>query len=201
MIMILEQFIYNKRKTFTYNQYRDFIQQLVKEQSTSGNEKTEERINFTLLNDRRMKRLEKTIIVPNGIQKKLSQFKTNVTWLVVVETWCADGAQVLPVINKMAELNKGIDLKIVLRDDNETLMDQFLTNGARAIPKLIMIDNQTEEVIGTYGPRPSTVVKIVDDFKRLHGKITPEFKEDLQHWYNKDKGQTIMEDLMGLLQL
>ncbi len=199
--MVLEHLTYNKQKTFTYNQYRDFIQQLVENQSTSGNEKTEERINFTLLNDRRMKRLEKTIIVSDDIQKKLFQFKTNVTWLVVVETWCADGAQVLPVINKMAELNTGIDLKIVLRDDNETLMDQFLTNGARAIPKLIMIDKQTQEVIGTYGPRPSTVVKIVDDFKQLHGKITPEFKEDLQRWYNKDKGQTIMEDLIGLLQL
>lgn len=199
--MVLEHLTYNKQKTFTYNQYRDFIQQLVENQYTSGKEKTEERINFTLLNDRRMKRLEKTIIVSDDIQKKLSQFKMNVTWLVVVETWCADGAQVLPVLNKMAELNKGIDLKIVLRDDNETLIDQFLTNGARAIPKLIMIDKKTEEVIGTYGPRPSTVTKIVEDFKQLHGKITPEFKEDLQRWYNKDKGQTIMEDLMGLIQL
>lgn len=199
--MELQLLIYNKQKTFTYNQYRDFIQQLVENHSTSGNEKTEERINFTLLNDRRMKRLEKTIIVSDDIQKKLSQFKINATWLVVVETWCADGAQVLPVINKMAELNDGIDLKIVLRDENETLMDQFLTNGARAIPKLIMIDNQTQEVIGTYGPRPSTVVKIVEDFKQLHGKITPEFKEDLQRWYNNDKGQTIMEDLIRLLQI
>ena len=199
--MVLEHLTYNKQKTFTYNQYRDFIQQLVENQYTSGKEKTEERINFTLLNDRRMKRLEKTIIVSDDIQKKLSQFKMNVTWLVVVETWCADGAQVLPVLNKMAELNNGIDLKIVLRDDNETLMDQFLTNGARAIPKLIMIDKQTEEVIGTYGPRPSTVTKIVEDFKQLHGKITHEFKEDIQRWYNKDKGQTIMEDLMSLMQL
>ena len=199
--MVLEHLTYNKQKTFTYNQYRDFIQQLVENQSTSGNDKTEERTNFTLLNDRRMKRLEKTIIVSDDIQKKLSQFKIKVTWLVVVETWCADGAQVLPVLNKMAKLNKVIDLKIVLRDDNETLMDKFLTNGARAIPKLIIIDKQTKEVIGTYGPRPSTVTKIVEDFKQLHGKITPEFKEDLQRWYNKDKGQTIMEDLMSLMQL
>lgn len=199
--MVLEHLTYNKQKTFTYNQYRDFIQQLVENQSTSGKEKTEERINFTQLNDRRMKRLEKTILVSDDIQNKLSQFKTNVTWLVVVETWCGDGAQVLPVINKMAELNTRIDLKIVLRDDNETLMDQFLTNGARSIPKLIIIDKQTDEVIGTYGPRPSTVAKIVEDFKQLHGKITPEFKEDLQRWYNKDKGQTIMEDLMSLMKL
>lgn len=199
--MVLEHLTYNKQKTFTYNQYRDFVQQLVENQSTSGNEKTEERINFTQLNDRRMKRLDKTIIVSDDIQKKVSQFNENVTWLVVVETWCGDGAQVLPVINKMAELNTGIDLKIVLRDDNETLMDQFLTNGARSIPKLIIINKQTDEVIGTYGPRPSTVTKIVEDFKQLHGKITPEFKEELQRWYNKDKGQTIMEDLMSLMKL
>ena len=199
--MVLEHLTYNKQKTFTYNQYRDFIKQLVENHSTSGNEKTDERINFTQLNDRRMKRLEKTIIVSEDIQKKVSQFNTNVTWLVVVETWCGDGAQVLPVINKMAELNTGIDLKIVLRDNNETIMDQFLTNGARSIPKLIIINKQTEEVIGTYGPRPSIVTKIVEDYKQLHGKITPEFKEELQRWYNKDKGQTIMEDLMSLMKL
>ena len=80
-------------------------------------------------------------------------------------------------------------------------MDQFLTNGARAIPKLIMIDSESEEVLGTFGPRPSAITKIVEDYKRIHGKITPEFKEDIQHWYNKDKGQTIMEDLMSLLKV
>ena len=54
--MVLEHLIYNKQKTFTYNQYRDFIQKLVENHSTSGNEKTEERINFTMLNERRIKK-------------------------------------------------------------------------------------------------------------------------------------------------
>jgi len=199
IIMVIEKSICNSQKCYSYIQYRNFIQQLVENHSTSGNEKSEELINITMLNDRRMKRLEKTIHVPDDIIKKLSQFIGNVTWLVIVESWCADGAQVLPVIQKIAELNDGIKLKIVLRDDNETLIDQFLTNGSRAIPKLIMIDNKTEEVIDTYGPRPSAVAKIVEDYKLIHGRITPEFKEELQHWYNKDKGQTIMEDLTRLL--
>lgn len=197
--MVTEKSICNLQKCYSYTQYRNFIQQLVENHSTSGNEKSEDLVNITMLNDRRMKRLEKTIHVPDDIIKRLSQFIGNVTWLVIVESWCADGAQVLPVIQKIAELNDGIKLKIVLRDDNETLIDQFLTNGARAIPKLIMIDNTTDEVMSTYGPRPSAVIKIVEDYKLIHGKITPEFKEDLQRWYNKDKGQTIMEDLMRLL--
>ena len=29
--------------------------------------------------------------------------------------------------------------------------------------------------------------------------LTPEFKEDLQHWYNKNKGQNIIEDITGVL--
>ena len=146
-----------------------------------------------------MRRLEKTINVPENLKERLSLFKGNVSWLVIVESWCADGAQVLPVIQKMAELNEGIHLKIYLRDNNDALMNQFLTNGARAIPKLIMIENSTMEVLASYGPRPSVVTKIVEDFKLTHGRITSEFKEDLQRWYNKDKGQTIMEDLLELL--
>ena len=197
--MLLEQLKCTKQKCLSYGEYRNYIQQLVENQSTSGNEKTEERINFTMLNDRRMKRLEKTITVPETIKERLSRFNEKVTWLVLVETWCGDAAQVLPVIQKIAELNDGIRLRVLLRDKNEALMDQFLTNGARAIPKLIMIDSNTEEVIDTFGPRPSAITKIVEDYKRIHGKITPEFKEEIQRWYNNDKGQTIMEDLMSLL--
>lgn len=198
--MMIEQLKCKKqKKCLSYNEYRNYIQQLVDNRSTSGNEKSEERINYTILNDRRMKRLEKTINVPETIKERLSLFNGKVTWMVIVESWCADAAQVLPVIQKIAELNEGIRLRVLLRDKNETLMDQFLTNGARAIPKLIMIDTDSEEVIDTFGPRPSAITKIVEDYKLTHGKITPEFKEDIQRWYNKDKGQTIMEDLLGLL--
>ena len=197
--MLLEQLKCTNQKCLSYNDYRNYIQQLVENQSTSGKEKSQDHINFTMLNDRRMNRLEKTITVPENIKERLSIFNGKVTWLVLVESWCGDAAQVLPVIQKIAELNEGIRLRVLLRDKNEALMDQFLTNGARAIPKLIMIDSESEEVIDTFGPRPSAITKIVEDYKRIHGKITQEFKEDIQRWYNKDKGQTIMEDLMSLL--
>lgn len=197
--MDINQSLCIEQKCFSYSQYRNFIKQLVEQQNTSGNEKSEEQINFTKLNERRMKRLDKTVDVPEDIKIRLSKYYGDVTWLVIVESWCADGAQVLPIISKIADLNDGIKLKIVLRDDNEALMDDFLTNGARAIPKLIMIDNKTEKVINTYGPRPSSLTKIVDDYKLINGRLTPEFKEDIQRWYNLDKGQTIMEDLLQLL--
>ena len=88
----------------------------------------------------------------------------------------------------------------MLRDDNEGLMNQFLTNGSKSIPKLIMIDTDSLKVIASYGPRPSTATAMVENYKKEHGQLTPEFKEDLQRWYNKDKGKTTIDDLTKLLE-
>ena len=70
----------------------------------------------------------------------MSQLKDNFTLLVLAEGWCGDAAQILPVINKIAEYSSLIDLKVVCRDENPELMDQFLTNGSKSIPKVIIID-------------------------------------------------------------
>jgi len=187
------------QKGMTYLEYRDLVAALVASGTTSGSEKTEINANYTLLNDRRMKRWDKTLKVPMAIEKKLKNYKEPVTWLVIMESWCADGAHTLPVLNKLAELNDKIHLKIVLRDENPALMQAFLTHGARAIPKLIMVDDKTGDVISTYGPRPSEATSFVNRFKAKYGELTPEFKEDLQHWYNNDKGQNIMEDIVDVL--
>jgi hypothetical protein len=78
-------------------------------------------------------------------------------------------------------------------------MDRFLTNGGKSIPKLIMIDVDTNEVANTFGPRPSEATAMVEDFKSNHGSLTDEFKAQLQAWYNKNKGENIIEDLLLLL--
>ena len=148
-----------------------------------------------------MKRWDKTIKVSHEVVDKVVGFKHNVTWLVLTESWCGDAAHIIPVLHKIAELNKNIDLKLILRDENDALMSRFLTNGGRAIPKLIMIDNESGEVLNTYGPRPTEATQLVNEYKDLHGQLTPEFKEDLQHWYNKNKGQNIIDDLITLLEV
>jgi len=188
-------------KGISYQDYRTLVRDLVEQGSTTGNEKTEALANYTMLNDRRMKRWDKTIKISEEIKDKVSSLKGNMTWLVILESWCGDAAHVIPVLNKLSELSENIDLKLVFRDENEALMDQFLTNGGRAIAKLIMIDNTTGEVVNTYGPRPSEATQMVNDYKAKHGALTPEFKEDLQGFYNKNKGQNIINDVMTLLAL
>lgn len=187
------------KKGMSYSEYRNLVEVLVNEKSTTGDSKTEALIEYTKLNDRRMKRWDKTLKTPENLKDKITALESKVTWLVITESWCGDAAHVVPVINKVAKLNENISLKVVLRDDNDALMNQFLTNGSKSIPKLIMLDDETNEVVSTYGPRPHTATKMVADFKEEHGALTPEFKEDLQAWYNKDKGQSALEDLTEML--
>ena len=200
-ILVTDIITESLKRTMSYQEYRDLVKQLVIEESTTGNEKTEALANYTMLNDRRMKRWDKTLKISEEIKEKVSNFYGNVTWLVITESWCGDAAHIIPALNKIAELSQNIELKLVLRDQNEALMDQFLTNGGRSIAKLIMIDNKTGDVLNTYGPRPTAATKLVIDYKETHGELTPEFKEDLQSWYNKDKGQNVMSDVLKMLNL
>lgn len=186
------------QRSMSYAAYRQLVKQLVAERSNTGIEKSEALADYTLLNDKRMNRWDKTLKLSEETLSRLTQFNQNITWLVLTESWCGDAAHIVPVLNKVAE-TININFRVVLRDDNLDLMNMFLTNGAQSIPKLIMIDNQTGDVINTYGPRPHKATQMVNDYKAKYGAITPEFKEDLQTWYNKDKGQNIIQDLTEIL--
>lgn len=196
--IIIEESLNN---SMSYNEYRLLMAELVKNQSTTGLDKSVDMVAYTVLNEQRMKRWDKTIKVSAEAQEKIASFKREVTWLVLTESWCGDAAHVNPVINKVAELSPNIDLKFVLRDENDALMQQFLTNGGKSIPKLIMFDRTSGEVLGTFGPRPAAATQLVRDYLAEHGMITEEFKEILQGWYNKDKGQSTISDLLNILEL
>ncbi|SEK91201.1 Thioredoxin [Aquimarina amphilecti] len=193
---LIEEGIHN---SYSYQEYRNIVSNLLAEGKSTGHEQSDALTNYSMLNDRRMKRLDKTIKISEAIADTVSKAETNITWLVLTEGWCGDAAQSLPVINKLSEMNEGIDFRVVSRDDNDALMNNFLTNGGKSIPKLIAYNKDTQEVINTWGPRPSVATKMVNDYKEIHGGLDPQFKQDLQVWYNKDKGQNVAEDLVKLL--
>lgn len=184
-----------------YTEYREQMRNLVANNKSTGVLQTDALANYTMLNDKRMKRLDKTTKLPDATISKIKQVTAKTTWLVLTESWCGDAAQSMPVMQKFAEQNSKIDVKVILRDENLELMNHFLYNNTLSIPRLIAFNEDTQEVIGDWGPRPSKLTKIVENFKAKNGSLTPEFKQELQVWYNKDKGNTIIEDLTQLLAL
>lgn len=185
-------------KSILYSDYLTLINSFAKAYKTSGFEQSKNHVEYTKLNASRMRRIERSVQFSD---EQLAPFRINdqkQTWLVITETWCGDGGQIIPVLNKITENIPRIDLRIVFRDENRELMDLFLTNESRSIPKLILL-NEDFEVVNTWGPRPEVAAKMVADYKLRHGVPDAEFKAELQRWYNEDKGNGILKDLTEIV--
>lgn len=98
------------------------------------------------------------------------------------------------------ESNVKIEMKLVLRDENVELMNHFLTNKGKAIPKLIIIDKATGAVVADWGPRPQGAVDLIENYKEKFGVIGETAKADLQLWYLHDKGVSTQNEIIQLLE-
>lgn len=186
-------------KAVSYETYRNLIDKYEAEGKSSAKEQTEELVYYTALNQKRYKRLDKTIEIPEEKAQFFINYPKSVCLLVITESWCGDAAQIVPVVYKIAELNPKITMKLVFRDENEELMNLFLTNGGKAIPIVVFLDLE-DKVLAHWGSRPSVAAKMVEEEKAKNGKLSPEFKEELQRWYNQDKGATIVDDFKKILE-
>ncbi|WP_309641881.1 thioredoxin family protein [Flavobacterium sp.] len=183
----------------SYAKYRTIVSELLAQGKVSGHQQSEDLIHYTELNEARMNRLDKKMVIAEDNIQKLLQLKKQYTWLVLSEGWCGDAAQLLPIMNKMAAFSQHIDLKIVFRDEHELLMNQFLTNGNKAIPKLIVLDNTTEKVLGNWGARPKGATQLIKSYKQQYGVIDETAKKELQLWYLHDKGISTQNEIVELM--
>lgn len=188
------------KNAYSYEGYRKHIKTLITNGQSTSIQDDSALYNYSKMNDKRMDRLDKTLKVAEETAKSVQNLNNPVTFLVIAEGWCGDAAQVVPVLQKIAESSDYISLKIVLRDENEALMNQFLTNGSKSIPKIILLDADNT-VIDSWGPRPSIATTMVLNYKKQNGGLDAEFKKNLQVWYNKDKGNNTQKDILNLLKL
>ncbi len=143
-------------------------------------------------------RIPKTLKINETFATALANKTTHHTWLVISEPWCGDASQIVPVLNAIAAQSNGtITLKIVLRDANLELMDMHLTNGGRAIPKLLII-NDEDTIVTTWGPRPAAAQALIIEVKADPVRAD-NYQEHLHTWYAKDKQQTLLQELIKLL--
>ena len=185
----------------TYEEYRQLIDDLLAEGKTTGPKQSEAMTHYTEMNVTRMKRLDKRMKLNESLQLQLAAIEVPQIWLVISEGWCGDAAQTVPIMAAMANESANIEMKLILRDDNLEVMDAYLTNGARAIPKLIILDANTLEELGTWGPRPAPAQELLYEYKSNPDETYAEFSKRLQIWYARDKTQTTQQELEGLLKV
>jgi hypothetical protein len=185
-------------KAITAEEYEHLMAGFAEKGLSSGAQQ-EDLIYYTKLNAQRSKRVRKQAVISNGMQQVLSSLPPQ-KWLVITETWCGDAASSVPIIFSYAAHAPQVELGVVFRDENTELIDLFLTNGGRSIPKLIGLDEHFTPTFD-WGPRPSGAQHLFLEWKRNPGDMPYQnFQVQLQKWYNEDKGKSLEKELMALLQ-
>lgn len=185
-------------KSMTYAEYIKLLDDLLLDGKTTGTNQSEAMFNYGKLNRQRIHRLEKTVKLNDALIEKARNNEREMIWLIITEGWCGDAAQNIPTIEKIAAENDLIETRYVLRDENLALMDAYLTNNARSIPKLIALDAETLEEIGTWGPRPQAAMNLFHDLKK-QGLEKSDIMEKIQRWYLQDKEKSLQTEFENLL--
>ena len=184
----------------SYPAYRSHLTDLLAKGLTTGPNQGEFYLKIANLNQRRMDRLDRRTQLTSELTEAVGSLKKSYILLVLTEGWCGDAAQILPVLNKAAEASNKLDLQLIFRDEHLDLMDLYLTDNGRSIPKVLVLDAATKEVVTHWGPRPAHAQKLSMDYK-YHPEPKPTYEAhhmELHAWYTKDKTVATQEELAAL---
>ncbi len=177
----------------TFNQYLDLFHEILTSEKVTPPYDNVDYFHYTELNQKRQERwLKKGVILPD-LENKIKSIDKVQNWVLITEPWCGDAAHIVPFIGKLAELNSKIKLNVQLRDSDSEI-DNYLTNGGKSIPILIVRDEEHKDLI-FWGPRPVEAQKIHLD-NLTSDKTAEEKKVELQKWYNSDQGKGLQKELL-----
>lgn len=182
---------------YAYDEFRQLGKDLLSQNKTTGSNHSEMYLHYSNLNDKRMDRIDKTTTINDDLVAALRAIKRPMVWVILTELWCGDAAQNVPVFAKMADASKArVRLSLLLRDENPEVMDAYLTNGGKSIPKLIALDAETREELFTWGPRPKEAQQILKDFRDAGSPEDVDYKLEIQKWYIKDHSQGLQNEFL-----
>jgi hypothetical protein len=113
--------------------------------------------------------------------------------LVIAEDWCGDASSTIPVVAKLVDQVPSLELRVLRRDENPEVMDQYLTNGSRSIPIVIALDDDFRE-LGHWGPRPRELQAWVMANRGSVPKA--ELYPKIRQWYARDHGESTVREVL-----
>lgn len=179
-----------------FKEYQAYFQNILQSENPAPPYDNPDYFNYTKLNWSRMNRWLKTGLLSDQLRTTIERLESQ-QWIIITEPWCGDAAHSVPFLEMAAGRNDKISVSYELRDSEPFRINDYLTNGSKSIPKLIVRDKEANE-LGVWGPRPA-------DCQVLYNKLVADkadfetVKTTLQHWYNADGGKGVQEELLKLL--
>ncbi|MCE3226260.1 MAG: thioredoxin family protein [Bacteroidetes bacterium] len=185
-------------KAMSYTEYRLLIDSLLEQNKTTGTDQSDDMIHYAKLNQQRMQRHEKNIVISDELKSTISSINKKIIFLVLTEGWCGDAAQNVPLFHFIEKHSSNIELKLLLRDENLDIMNQYLTDGSKSIPKLICLEKDSLKELFVWGPRPAPCQQLMLNLK-ANNASKKERGEAVHLWYARDKTQTLQKEITELL--
>lgn len=180
-------------KSISFDEYMDVSKDKV-ENPVPGDDYNE----YYELGLQRMERTLKTFNMNDEMLSRLKSKNFGGKILIISEPWCGDASATVPAVSKFFEA-AGNEVRIFLRDSDQSLIDQFLTDGTQSIPKILIL-NEDLTVKNVWGPRPKQGLELLKKF-RENPETYPreEFYNDLQVYYAKNRGADAIEEIINLI--
>ena len=151
---------------------------------------------YTEMNQSRVRRLLKRVRWESEELESVPKLRSVLHWLVITEHWCGDAANSIPYMIQLADQMEYLEISFVYRDENPELINAFLTNGSKSIPKLIALDPKTGKVLDSWGPRPKILQQKIDEWVRDPEMDLESRAYWTQKWYAENKGSAIKQELL-----
>lgn len=181
----------------TWKEYLNKFERILEQEKPEEPYNDPEFLEYVKLNYSRLNRWLKKGEINQQLKNTLQNIDQKQTWYLITEPWCGDAAHSAPFIYLMAQENPNITLKIVLRDTPPLMIEDYLTNGGKSIPKLVIRDKNESDLF-VWGPRPEDCQKVFEKLKKENADFEKS-KIELQKWYNKDKGASIQTEFEKML--
>lgn len=180
-----------------FQQYQNYFQDIISNPNAPAPYDNADYMDYAKLNWARQQRWLKTGVVDAVLAKTIADINTPQQWIIITEPWCGDASHTVPFIHMLTELNPLISVSYQLRDAEPFLIEQYLTNGGKAIPKLVIRDGAGNDLLN-WGPRPVACQVIYSSLTAAKADFET-VKTELQKWYNQDKGQSFQRELLEAL--
>ena len=188
-----------KQHSISFQEYIALAKTIISSDERPPMYQDEKMLKYTSENLARMENIAANLRIDAKLYNEMQQIKGKQIWVCITEPWCGDASQIVPALFLISSCSPNVEFRILLRDSNEEVMNNYLTNGGKSIPKLIMLHAESLDEIAVWGPRPASLQQMVTDMKDNPNFRFGEKVRIIHEWYDNNHSADLQEEFITLL--